>query len=263
MRILIALTGLSLVWAGGCRSGASADSGAKLWVAAYYYPNGPGLDEWNHLIASARRAPIVAIVNPNSGPGYHQDSNYATVIPRARKAGLTLVGYISTQYTKKPLAQVEEEVETYLRFYPEIQGIHVDEQSTDAASVGYYTDLYKYIRRRIPNALVINNPGTPCAEEYISRPACDVVCLFENAKGFDTFRPPTWTTRFQASRFGIQSYGVSTESEMKRQVQEAERKRFGYVFVTDATLPNPYDRLPVYWDAEVDVVQQVNHAAHK
>ncbi len=48
----------------------------QLWVAAYYYPFGKGLREWEHLMKSARRAPIVAIVNPNSGPGTMPDTNY-------------------------------------------------------------------------------------------------------------------------------------------------------------------------------------------
>ncbi len=45
----------------------------SLWVPAYYYPNGPGLREWDRLIAAARLVPIVAIANPASGPGDHVD----------------------------------------------------------------------------------------------------------------------------------------------------------------------------------------------
>jgi hypothetical protein len=107
----------------------------RLWVPAYYYPFGAGLREWNRLIASAKAVPIVAIVNPASGPGEHVDTNFAAVIPRARKAGITVVGYIGTQYTRKPLGQVKQEVDTFLRFYPDIQGFHFDEQSSDARGV--------------------------------------------------------------------------------------------------------------------------------
>ena len=31
----------------------------SLWVPAYYYPNGPGLREWDRLIAAAKVVPIV------------------------------------------------------------------------------------------------------------------------------------------------------------------------------------------------------------
>ena len=54
----------------------------RLWVAAYYYPNGPGLHKWDRLIAAAKLVPIVAIVNPASGPGNHVDPYIAAVITR-------------------------------------------------------------------------------------------------------------------------------------------------------------------------------------
>ena len=72
-----------------------------------------------------------------------------------------IVAYVGTQYTRKPLAAVKGEIDTYLRFYPDIQGIHFDEQSSDAKDVGYFAELYHYVHQRIPEALVLNNPGVP------------------------------------------------------------------------------------------------------
>ncbi len=192
------------VWAQTPRkkAGEAAPSVAmRLWVPAYYYPFGRGLREWDRLIASAKAVPIVAIVNPASGPGEHVDTNFAAVLPRARKAGITLVGYIGTQYTRKTLDQVKREVDTFLTFYPDIQGFHFDEQSSDARGIEYYAELYRYVHRRIPGALVLTNPGTSCEPGYIARPASDVVCLFERERGFQEFRPPAWVSRFPGSRF--------------------------------------------------------------
>ncbi len=179
----VALAGSTLASAQRAKKKAAAEEQRtvmRLWVPAYYYPFGPGLREWNRLIASAKVAPIVAIVNPASGPGDNVDTNFATVIPRARKAGITLVGYIGTQYTRKPLDHVKREIDTFLRFYPELQGFHFDEQSSDAKGVNYYAELYRYTRERIPGALVLTNPGTACDIAYAARPAADAICLFEN-----------------------------------------------------------------------------------
>jgi hypothetical protein len=233
----------------------------RLWVPAYYYPFGRGLREWNRLIASAKTVPIVAIVNPASGPGDHVDTNFAAIIPRARKAGVTLVGYIGTQYTRKPMEQVKREVDTFLRFYPELQGFHFDEQSSDARGVDYYAELYRYVHQRIPDALVLTNPGTACDSGYAARPAADAICLFENERGFDQFRPPAWTSRFSGSKFCLQAHNVSTEEQMKHSIERAARWKVGYVFITDDIGPNPYDRLPAYWDAEVEAIRRVNQAA--
>ncbi len=233
----------------------------RLWVPAYYYPFGPGLRQWNHLIASAKLAPIVAIVNPASGPGDHVDTNFAAVLPRARKAGITLVGYIGTQYGRKPLEQVRREMETYLSYYPDIRGFHFDEQSSRAADVDYYTELYRDVHRRIPDALVLTNPGTLCDRAYAARPAADVISLFENERGIDRYRPPDWAGKFPSSRFCVQAHAVATANDMKHAVARAARLKVGYVFITDDVLPNPYDRLPSYWDDEVAAVRALNHAA--
>jgi Spherulation-specific family 4 len=232
----------------------------RLWVPAYYYPFGPGLREWNRLIASAKTVPIVAIVNPASGPGNHVDTNFAAILPRARRAGVTLVGYIGTQYTRKPLQQVKREIETFLSFYPDIHGFHFDEQSSDARGVDYYAELYRYVHQRIPNAMVVTNPGTLCDAGYAARPASDVIALFENEHGFEKFRPPPWFSQFPGSRFCIQAHNVPTEEQMKQSLHRAVQWKMGYVFITDDVGPNPYDRLPSYWDAEVEAVRQVNQA---
>jgi hypothetical protein len=121
------------------RRGAQPPALLSLWVPAYYYPNGPGLREWDRLIDAAKLVPIVAIVNPASGPGDHVDKNIAAVVARARKGKVKVVAYIGTQYTRKSLEVVKREVDTYLRFYPDIQGIHFDEQSS-AAKDAYITD---------------------------------------------------------------------------------------------------------------------------
>ena len=41
----------------------------SILVPSYFYPAGKGRDDWNRMIASAKDAPITAIVNPDSGPG--------------------------------------------------------------------------------------------------------------------------------------------------------------------------------------------------
>lgn len=233
----------------------------RIWIPAYFYPFGPGLREWNRLIAAAKNVPIVAIVNPASGPGDHVDTNFAAILPRAKNAGVTLVGYVSTQYARKPLDRVKREIEDFLRFYPDITGFHFDEQSPHARDVGYYVDLYKYVHQRIPGSLVVTNPGSMCAVEYAAAPASDVICLFEREKGFADFQPPDWASRFAGSRFCVQSHTVAAEDAMNRSLNRAAQLRIGYVFVTDDVMPNPYDRLPSYWDAEVEAVRRINQAA--
>ncbi len=56
---------------------------------------------------------------------------------------------------------------------------------------------------------------------------------------------------------------MSTSEQMKRSLRRAAQLKVGYVFITDDVLPNPYDRLPSYWDDEVNLVREINQAAKK
>ncbi len=48
---------------------------------------------------------------------------------------------------------------------------------------------------------------------------------------------------------------------MMQGLRRATQLRIGYVFITDDVGPNPYDRLPSYWDGEVEAVRRLNQAA--
>jgi hypothetical protein len=46
-------------------------------------------------------------------------------------------------------------------------------------------------------------------------------------------------------------------------MKRAMQLRVGNVCITDDQGPNPYDRLPSYWDAEVEAVRQASQAAKR
>jgi GH18 family chitinase len=45
---------------------------------------------------------------------------------------------------------------------------------------------------------------------------------------------------------------------MKATIREAQERKIGMIYVTDADGANPWDRLPSYWDAEVAAVREIN-----
>lgn len=228
----------------------------QLLVPAYFYPSGNGAKEWDKLLAAADRAAIVAIVNPASGPGRRVDPNYTTVLEKGAKAKrLTLIGYVSTSYAKRPLEEVKADVDQWLKFYPGIQGIFFDEQPSDAEQVDYYATLYKHVRETHKLQLVITNPGTICAEVYASKPAADAVCLFEGPQPFDTAKLPGWRTKYDAHRAAVLSYQIDAVESMQRLIASAAERHLGYCYITDDSGNNPWDRLPTYWDEEVKAAE--------
>lgn len=42
---------------------------------------------------------------------------------------------------------------------------------------------------------------------------------------------------------------------MKEEVEKAKEAGIGWIYVTDDVLPNPWDTLPSYWEAEIAAIQ--------
>lgn len=233
----------------------AAPPARTLLVPAYFYPAGKGLKEWDRLIASGRKAPILAIANPASGPGEKPDPLYTAVLTRAEESGIVLIGYVSTRYAKRPAEQIIDDLRRWPRFYPQVRGFFLDEQAGAAASVPFYENLAVHARRILPKARIMANPGTTCEAAYVARKTSDVVCLFEGpASGFPAWKPPRWTADVPADHFAAIAYDVPRPDAMHRILREWRAKRFGVVYVTDARGENPYDRLPGYWEDEVQFV---------
>jgi serine/threonine protein kinase len=230
----------------------------RLLVPAYFYPADKGLAEWDRVIDSPAAAATVVIANPDSGPGKAADDNYAKVLERARRNGVSVIGYVSTKYADRPLNEVKADVDRWVRFYPGVQGIFFDEQASAQEKVFYYAALYEYVRKTRGLSLVVGNPGTECAEEYLKQPAADVACLVEAPKDFSAYHRPEWAGSYPADRFAAVLRKNGTPEQMRRAILQMRASHIGYCFITDADEPNPWGRLPQYWEAEVEAVQEAN-----
>jgi hypothetical protein len=227
-----------------------------IMVPAYFYP-GSGGGLWNALNTAAPRVPLVAIMNPGSGPGTSQDSNYVQALARLHQAGGKVTGYVHTSYAARPLADAESDVDLYLSFYA-VDGFFIDEMTSDSDTnhLNYYAALYQYIKAKGPNYSVTGNPGTSTPEDYLTKPTADTLMTFEdNGTNYPGFTPPSWVTNHPASQFVHLPYAVTTAAIMSNFVGLAVSRNAGWVYITDDTLPNPYDTLPAYWTNEVSLVQ--------
>jgi Spherulation-specific family 4 len=231
----------------------------RLLIPAYFYPAGDGAKDWDRLFTASAHVPIVAIVNPASGPGMKADPLYLKLFTRAKRGEkITLIGYVHTSYGKRSLEEVKADVDRWTHLYPGVQGIFFDEQASGADHVAYQTALYKYVRAKRGLNLVITNPGTVCVEKYLSEPATDAACLFESPKLIDSAAFPKWVAKYSPGHVAALSYKIATAKAMGESIQEAVEKKIGYFYVTDAEGSNPWDRLPRYWAEEVELVRKVN-----
>lgn len=238
--------------------GSAGAAGPRIIIPAYFYPAGQGLKDWDRLLASPARQSLLVIVNPASGPGEKVDPNYTEIVKRAGAARLPLLGYVSTSYAKRPIGDVMKDVDRWLQLYPGIQGIFFDEQASGADKVDYYAALYRHVRKKHGLQQVVTNPGTVCVEEYFTRPACDIACLFEGVGNRNGFQLPAWTLR-HSQRIYVLAYKVGDAKQMKRYWRFALSTELGYIYVTDRGGANPWDGLPRYWNEQIALL----HAGKK
>lgn len=221
-----------------------------LVVPAYFYPAGKK-NFWPQLATAAAHAPVVAILNPASGPGSVTDPNYTAAIANVHQAGGKVIGYVSTRYSARPLNEVTADINAYISMYA-IDGFFIDEMTNDAAGahIDFYQSAYNYIKAINPAYVVVGNPGTNTLEAYASLPVADRFVVFEgSAASYGHYAPAAWQAGYAKSRFAHIVYG-SSKAQMTKDVAAASAKGAGAIFVTTDKLPNPYDTLPAYWADE-------------
>jgi hypothetical protein len=247
------VTGLVL----GCVSMTALAAGTTTSLVVPSYFNATNsVAQWNSMTATAaRKIPVTAILNPNSGPGTAEDPNYAAAVTKLRAAGGKVLGYVSSSYGKRPLSAVIADINRYVALY-KIDGFFIDEMTNDnvISHIQFYQSIYNYIKGLKSTYSVTANPGTNIPELYASLPTADQFVVFEsNAKAYAKYQPLAWQANYPKSRFVHMVYNV-TAAQMQGVVDYAKSHGAGGVFITQLAGGNPYKALPAYWDGEAAAV---------
>lgn len=214
----------------------------NLFVPAYFYP-GP---EWTQVDKSRPGTLILDITS--TGAGTSPGGVFQAAVRQVRASGITVIGYSSTQYGGRPLAQVEADVRHYKAWYG-VSGVFLDEVPVGGSQLPYYQKLARYIHHVSPGSALWINPGTYPDQRYMSLGA--VVMVFEGPySSYVTTRAPGWARHYPASMFANVVYGAP-RPELANALRLAGRRNVGHVYVTDRTGSNPYGSLPSYWPSEV------------
>ena len=207
-------------------------------IPLYIYP-GP---KWEEVIEIARanpKVPIVAIINPDSGPGTRVDPNYSAGISGLKSAGVAVLGYTWTDYASRGVSDVKSSIRAYKDWY-DVNGIFLDEMSNLPGKEAYYSVLDDYARS-LGLGFTIGNPGTDVPASYIG--AVDTLVIHEGPGFPDLSNLRNRHSNQNKANFAMIAYGVRN---IDLSSISAAAPSVGYVYVTDAGLPNPYGVLPPY-----------------
>ena len=151
-------------------------------------------NEWNKILNYNGDKRLFVVINPNNGPGDNFSKDFAILINKLKqKNNVYVIGYVYSSYATRDLNAVKNDIDTWLVYYPLIDGIFIDETST--TSYSYYENLYNYIKAR-ENRIVILNPGTAVSNSYFN--IADKIFVIENT--FDSL------TNYTYSYTGINGY---------------------------------------------------------
>ena len=245
-RVFLLLTVILLTLTGGVTERYILEAGPacqEALVPAYFYP-GP---TWTRAIDSQPVPGVMILDVTSSGAGSSPDRNYQETVKRAQAAGIKVLGYSNTDYTRRPAAAIDLDVRHYRSWYG-VTDIFLDEVSSDRDAVPYYRQLASYIHGMDRGSTVMLNPGLYPDRRYMS--IGDIVMVYENTyASFVRLQVPRWAGQYPASKFAYAIY-ATPGAQLATALRLSERRNAGYVYVTGSSGSNPYGSLPAYWPRE-------------
>jgi Spherulation-specific family 4 len=228
----------------------TATGDSSLAVPSYFEP-GPLWTRMEDAYPTLR----MVIINPDNGPGNAVKPAYADQASKSQATGLSVLGYVHTGYGGRSIAAVKSEIDRYYSWYG-VDGIFLDEASSDCRyAQTYYSDLYRYVKRKGDKVRVVLNPGMPTGECYME--VADTIVTFEGPyeKYANDYLAPSWVSRYDPKRFWHLVHSTPTIGNMEMAIRLSKERRAGWVYVTPKVM-SPWNTLPpdTYWSRELSAV---------
>ena len=218
-----------------------------LLVPAYMHPL-VDPEAWDRIIALAPRLRAV-IVNVFNGPGDAPDPAYREMLLRLDAAGVRTVGYVDTDYGRRPAARVVADVEAWLSRY-RVRGAFLDQVASGLDLLHHYADLTVATRARGADYVVLN-PGTLPHPGYVD--LANVTVTFEGSWAeYRELEEPAWARALPPARFAHLVHEVPSDDVVRAAIHLAARRHVRTVYVTTGTGANPWDTVPASLGVAID-----------
>lgn len=210
----------------------------RLVVPAYFHP-ALCPDRWQWLADHAPRVRLV-ILNVASGPGEAAQAVFRAAADTLRGAGVGVIGYVDTDYGRRPERRVLADLGRYQDWYG-VDGVCLDRAAADAGQARRYGALASRARAMGADVVFFNH-GTHPAEDYAAH--ADLLGTFEGPwTAYQRLRPPAWTGRWPPGKFYHVVHSVPP-ALLGAAWRLALSRRVASVYITERDGPNPYDDLP-------------------
>jgi hypothetical protein len=210
----------------------------RLIVPAYFHP-ATHPREWTWLADRATRVAMI-VLNLASGPGAEPDPAFFPVRDRLRSAGVTVAGYVDTNYAQRPAHEILADLTRYAVWY-QVDGVFFDRAAVAAADVSHYAGLARAARESGAHIVAFNHGAHP-VEAYAEH--ADLLGTFEGPwSAYLELVVPRWARARPAAQFFHLLHSVPAPC-FGDALWLAARRHAGGVCVTERGGPNPWDSLP-------------------
>ena len=230
-----------------------------LLVPLFIYP--VTVSTWSSIAslpAAYPNVPVIAIINPDSGPGSSQDPNYVAGINSLKAAGVVTIGYVYTNYGAVSLQSVESSIDAWKNLYG-VTGIFLDAMAYHTGYESYYQSIVSYAKGTDGMTFVIGNPGTDTIASYVGNGGVDNIGFYEN------FGTPTiaylsspFHTSYPKTQWSFLAHGVATLNDSF--VAQASQY-VSYLYISSGPGSAPWGTFPTYLDQMAADLAKVNPSA--
>ena len=251
-----------------------------IYIPYYQYPNWNAgsdfLNGFNGLMDILDRntdVPVLAIINPNSGPGTSYDANYGRFIKRLNNHNVTIIGYLATTQANKTVANVKIELLRWFEFYPQIKGIFFDEvpaftNSNKAQYIAYYNELYRMVKsesRRVLKRFITVTINTGVQNEHlyplsiyehsgdITNVCFDQILDHENSTypDINTIENDDDLDSIRHFNRGARISIVHSQSNYNDNIVKKMMKYWSWIYITRDIMNNPFDDISLAYIEEM------------
>jgi hypothetical protein len=204
----------------------------------------PG-DEWNDTIKEKikhDKVPMLVIINPINGSGQTKSQSYADGIQNMQSHGISVLGYVYTNYGARNDTDIKHEITNYKNWY-NVNGIFFDQMSYMPGNETYYANLTKFAKS-LGITLTVGNAGVDTVPSYVG--TVDNIVIYENRTMSPIQSLMGWHKNYAKSNFSIIAFGVDS---LDKSFVSAASNSVGYMYLTNATLPDPFGSIPPYFDS--------------
>jgi hypothetical protein len=234
------------------RTSAYGADHAGVAIPLYNYPD----STWTTIVnvhAEYPNVPIIAVVNPDNGPGSSEDPTFLAGIKQLQAGGVTVLGYVdlltNCECSVNPLSAVENEVSEYWSWY-HTNGIMFDDFNNGFTySPSTYSSLSSYVKS-LGMTYTMGNPGTSVSDSYIG--TLSNLCIYES-NGYPSLSSITYAG-YPASDFTFVAYGVSFDASLVTSAAAL----VGYMYIDNQSGSNPYVTLSSLFTQTVSTLSAVD-----